>query len=88
LAPPYRHSPAAVDGGYPALRAAGTLAAMSKRLRITDVVRVPLREPGVVGDIEPAWNPGSVNRVLRGGGAYLEIRTDAGIDGIDPEVVA
>jgi L-alanine-DL-glutamate epimerase-like enolase superfamily enzyme len=59
---------------------------MSERLRITDVVRVPLREQGVVGEIEPAWSPGSVNRVLRGGGAYLEIRTDAGITGIGPDV--
>ena len=28
------------------------------RLRITDVVRVPLRELGVAGKIEPAWSPG------------------------------
>ena len=59
---------------------------MSERLRITDVVRVPLREQGVVGEIEPAWSPGSVIRVVRGGGAYLEIRTDAGITGIGPDV--
>ena len=55
------------------------MAAMGERLRITDVVRVPLRELAVVGEIEPAWSPGSVNRVLRGGGAYVEIRTDAGV---------
>ena len=32
---------------------------MSQRLRITDVVRVPLRDLGEVGSIEPAWNPGA-----------------------------
>lgn len=58
---------------------------MSERLRITDVVRVQLRELGVAGDIEPAWSPGRVNRVVRGGGAYLEIRTDAGVTGIGPD---
>ena len=61
---------------------------MSERLRITDVVRVRLRELGTVGEIEPAWSPGSVNRVVRGGGAYLEVRTDAGVTGIGPDVAA
>ena len=37
------------------------MAPMSERLRITDVVRVPLRVQGVVGEIEPAWSPGSVS---------------------------
>ncbi|MDE0228397.1 MAG: hypothetical protein OXJ62_06030 [Spirochaetaceae bacterium] len=61
---------------------------MSERLRITDVVRVRLRELGTVGEIEPAWSPGSVNRVVRGGGAYLEVRSDAGVTGIGPDVAA
>ena len=59
---------------------------MSQRLRISDVVRVPLRDLGEVGTIEPAWNPGAATRVVRGGGAYLEIRTDAGVTGIGPDV--
>ena len=54
------------------------------RIRITDIRRVGLRTIGDVGTLEPAWDLGGSMSFSIGGGAYTEIRTDAGICGLGP----
>ena len=54
------------------------------RIEITDIRRVNLRPMGEVGTLEPAWDPGGSMSFDMGGGAYTEIRTDAGICGLGP----
>ncbi|MFH1571113.1 MAG: mandelate racemase/muconate lactonizing enzyme family protein, partial [Gemmatimonadota bacterium] len=56
----------------------------SMRLRITDIQRIPLRAVREVGTLEPAWDPGGQMGFSVGGGAYVEVRTDAGLTGIGP----
>lgn len=52
------------------------------RIKVTDVKVIPLRVVRDVGEIEPAWSPGSRMRVQVGGGAFTQVETDAGITGI------
>jgi D-galactarolactone cycloisomerase len=56
------------------------------KLKITNVGLVRLRSVEVVGTLEPAWDPGGRMTIQRGGGAFLEIRTDQGLVGIGPGV--
>ena len=37
-----------------------------------------------VGDLEPAWSPGTTMSFDIGGGSFTEVRTDGGITGIGP----
>lgn len=54
------------------------------RIRITDVKVIPLKLVKEVGEIEPAWNPGTKNVIRIGGGSIVEVHTDQGITGIGP----
>ena len=56
------------------------------RLKITDVVSVPLRLVETVGDMEAAWNPGTMWSRTIGGGSFVEVHTDQGLVGIGPGV--
>jgi D-galactarolactone cycloisomerase len=56
------------------------------RMKITDVKRVPLKVVRHVGEIEPAWNPGTKTPFQVGGGAYIEVHIDQGLVGIGPDV--
>jgi L-alanine-DL-glutamate epimerase-like enolase superfamily enzyme len=56
----------------------------SPRLRITDIRVIPLRVIREMGSMEPAWNPGGSMRFARGGGSFVEVRTDQGLVGIGP----
>lgn len=62
------------------------------KLKITDIRLARLRTIRPVGALEPAWDPGGRMSFAVGGGAFVEVRTDAGITGIGPgaapEVVA
>ncbi|MBN4059338.1 mandelate racemase/muconate lactonizing enzyme family protein [Dehalococcoides mccartyi] len=51
---------------------------------VTDVKVVKLRTVRHVGELEPAWSPGSQMSFDIGGGSYVEVHTDAGITGIGP----
>ncbi len=55
-------------------------------MRISEVVQRRLKVMEDVGSIDPAWLPGQTMHLQRGGGAFLEIRTDEGLVGIGPEV--
>ena len=46
------------------------------RLKITDVVSVPLRLVETVGEMEAAWNPGTMWSRTIGGGSFVEVHTD------------
>jgi D-galactarolactone cycloisomerase len=61
----------------PALKAAA-------RLKITGVRLVPLKVLRETGNMEAAWNPGTVTRYRIGGGTCLELQTDQGLSGIGP----
>ncbi|HKD09926.1 MAG TPA: mandelate racemase/muconate lactonizing enzyme family protein [Bryobacteraceae bacterium] len=54
------------------------------RLKITGLRLVPLKIVRETGTMEAAWNPGTVTRHRIGGGAYLELQTDQGLNGIGP----
>ena len=54
------------------------------RLKITDVKIVPLKIIREVGEIEPAWNPGTNMRFTIGGRSFVEVHTDQGLVGIGP----
>ncbi len=54
------------------------------RMKITDVRIVRLRTIREVGALEPAWNPGGEMSFTQGGGAIVEVHTDAGLVGIGP----
>ena len=54
------------------------------RLKITDVRILRLRAIREVGALEPAWNPGGEMTFAEGGGAIVEVHTDAGLVGIGP----
>jgi len=56
------------------------------RLKITDVVSVPLRLVETVGEMEAAWNPGTMWSRTIGGGSFVEVHTDQGLIGIGPGV--
>ena len=56
------------------------------RLKITAIQGVPLKTVREVGGLEPAWDLGGEMRFQVGGGAYVEIHTDAGLVGIGPAV--
>jgi D-galactarolactone cycloisomerase len=58
----------------------------SSQLKITDVKQVRLRTVQELGSIEPAWNVGGQMPFAIGGGAFVEIHTDAGLVGIGPAV--
>jgi L-alanine-DL-glutamate epimerase-like enolase superfamily enzyme len=58
----------------------------AQRLVITEIRLVRLKTIADVGVLEPAWNPGGEMRFQRGGGAFVEIDTDAGFVGIGPGV--
>ncbi|MDX1980902.1 MAG: mandelate racemase/muconate lactonizing enzyme family protein [Bryobacteraceae bacterium] len=54
------------------------------RIRITDVRLIPLKLVKTVGEVEPAWNPGTKTVIRIGGNSFVEIHTDRGITGIGP----
>jgi L-alanine-DL-glutamate epimerase-like enolase superfamily enzyme len=56
----------------------------TSRLQITDVRLIPLKTLREVGTLEPAWDPGGRLHFAIGGGAYVEVHTDAGLTGIGP----
>ena len=56
------------------------------RLKITDVKIVPLKTVREVGEIEPAWNPGTNMRFTIGGRSFVEVHTDQGLVGIGPGI--
>lgn len=56
------------------------------RLTITEIRLVRLKTIEEVGTLEPAWNPGGEMRFQRGGGAFVEVHTDAGMVGLGPGV--
>jgi L-alanine-DL-glutamate epimerase-like enolase superfamily enzyme len=56
------------------------------RVRITDVRVVPLKLVKTVGEVEPAWNPGTKTVIRIGGGNIVEVLTDAGVTGIGPGI--
>lgn len=60
-----------------AARAAG-------RTKITDVRVAPLKVVREVGELEPAWAPGSRMAFREGGGSVLEIVSDQGAVGLGP----
>ena len=57
---------------------------MTGDLTVTDVQTVNLRTMKHVGDLEPAWSPGTTMSFDIGGGSFTEVRTDGGITGIGP----
>lgn len=56
----------------------------NSRIKITDIRLVPLRTVKELGHVEPAWDKGGRMAFTRGGGAFTEIQTDAGLTGIGP----
>ena len=56
------------------------------RLKITDVKIVQLKTIREVGEIEPAWNPGTNMRFTIGGRSFVEVHTDQGLVGIGPGI--
>ena len=58
----------------------------NSRLKITDVISVPLRLVETVGELEAAWNPGTAWPRTIGGGSFVEVHTDQGLVGIGPGV--
>src|SRR5215469_10102169 len=65
------------------------LAAQSAvRQTITDIRIVTLKVLRETGQMEAAWNPGTVSTHRVGGGSYLEIHTDQGLIGIGPGMEA
>jgi D-galactarolactone cycloisomerase len=57
-------------------------------LKVTDIRLRRLKVVRDVGSLEPAWNPGGLMHFQEGGGAFVEVHTDAGITGIGPAVEA
>lgn len=55
-------------------------------MRISQVVQRRLKVMEEVGSIDPAWSPGQTMHLQRGGGSFVEIRTDEGLIGIGPEI--
>ena len=49
-------------------------------MKITDIKLRQLRTLGEVGSLEPAWDPGGQMAFTEGGGAYVEVHTDAGLN--------
>lgn len=58
----------------------------SSRISITAVRLRRLRTLESLGSIEPAWDLGGAMHFSRGGGAFVEIESDAGLTGIGPAV--
>jgi len=58
------------------------------RVKITDIKLVRTRLVKVVGELEPAWNPGGKSQFMIGGRDFVEVHTDAGLVGIGPGVDA
>ncbi len=58
--------------------------AAAGRIRITDVKVIPLKLVKEIGEVEPAWNPGTKTAIRIGGGSIVEVHTDQGITGIGP----
>ena len=58
----------------------------NSRLKITDVKSIPLRLVETVGEVEAAWNPGTMWPRTIGGGSFVEVHTDQGLVGIGPAV--
>jgi len=56
------------------------------RLKITDIRVVNLRTVGETGQMEAAWNPGTVSTHRIGGGSVIEVLTDQGLRGIGPAI--
>jgi L-alanine-DL-glutamate epimerase-like enolase superfamily enzyme len=57
-------------------------------LRITGIRIVKLRVVRETGEMEAAWNPGTVSAHRIGGGSVIEVQTDQGLSGIGPEMDA
>lgn len=55
-------------------------------IKITDIRLVALRVIEEKGSLEPAWDVGGRMAFSRGGGAFVEVHTDAGLIGIGPAV--
>ena len=58
----------------------------SPNIKITDVKVVPLKMKENIGTLEPAWDKGGKMNFSRGGGAFTQVETDAGITGIGPNM--
>lgn len=56
------------------------------RLKITGIRIINLKTVRATGQMEAAWNPGTVTTHRIGGGSVIEIRTDQGITGIGPAI--
>jgi len=56
------------------------------RNKISEIRLINLKTVRVVGEIEPAWSPGTKTRYTVAGGSVLEIRTEQGITGIAPGI--
>jgi len=55
-------------------------------LKITDIRIVKLKVVRETGEMEAAWNPGTVSTHRIGGGSVVEVQTDQGLLGIGPEM--
>jgi D-galactarolactone cycloisomerase len=53
-------------------------------VKITSVRLRQLRLMEEIGEVEPAWDPGGRFAFRRGGGTFVEIRTDVGLVGMGP----
>jgi L-alanine-DL-glutamate epimerase-like enolase superfamily enzyme len=56
------------------------------QLKITGIRVVNLRVVRETGQMEAAWNPGTVTTWRIGGGSIVEIQTDQGLSGIGPAI--
>ena len=56
------------------------------RLKITDIRIVNLKTVRETGQMEAAWNPGTVSTHRMGGGSVIEVLTDQGLSGIGPAI--
>ena len=56
------------------------------RLKITDIRVVNLKTVRETGQMEAAWNPGTVSTHRIGGGSVIEVLTDQGLSGIGPAI--
>ena len=58
----------------------------NQNIKITDIKIVPLKLQENIGTLEPAWDKGGKMNFSRGGGAFTQVETDAGITGIGPKM--
>jgi len=70
--------------GLPAVAAPAVQPPVRMKITGIRVVRVKLMKE--IGSFEPAWNPGGKAVFRRGGGSFVEIRTDQGLTGIGPAI--